>query len=54
MVAHRIETRGINIRGVSDDAREGIAAFLAKRSARFPDSVRDDLPDLFGDDLEVQ
>ncbi|KAF0961294.1 crotonase/enoyl-CoA hydratase family protein [Rhodococcus sp. T7] len=51
MIAHRVETRGLNIRGIGPDAREGISAFLEKRPAVFPDSVRDDLPDVFGDDL---
>ncbi|ANS25003.1 enoyl-CoA hydratase [Rhodococcus opacus] len=51
MIAHRVETRGINIRGIGPDAREGITAFLEKRPAVFPDSVRDDLPDVFGEDL---
>ncbi|MFD5808747.1 crotonase/enoyl-CoA hydratase family protein [Rhodococcus aetherivorans] len=53
MVAHRIETRGINLRGVGRDAREGISAFLEKRPAAFPDSVSADLPDLFRDDLPI-
>ena len=53
MIAHRVETRGINIRGIGPDAREGISAFLEKRPAVFPDSVRDNLPDLFGDDLPI-
>ncbi len=51
MIAHRIETRGINIRGTGPDAREGISSFLEKRPASFPDRVSSDLPDLFGDDL---
>lgn len=53
MVAHRVESRGLHRRGVSSDAREGVTAFLEKRPARFPDSVADDLPDIFGDDLPV-
>ncbi|BAD56022.1 putative enoyl-CoA hydratase/isomerase family protein [Nocardia farcinica IFM 10152] len=52
MIAHRVESRGLHHRGVSADAREGVTAFLEKRPARFPDSVRD-LPDIFGDDLPV-
>ncbi len=36
MFAHRAESRGINLRGVGPDAREGIAAFLEKRAAVFP------------------
>lgn len=51
MFAHRAESRGINLRGVGPDAREGIAAFLEKRPAVFPDRVGTDTPDLFGDDL---
>ncbi|MFZ2175492.1 MAG: crotonase/enoyl-CoA hydratase family protein [Rhodococcus sp. (in: high G+C Gram-positive bacteria)] len=53
MIAHRIESRGITIRGAGPDAREGVTAFLEKRPAVFSDSVRDDMPDLFGDDLPV-
>ena len=37
---------------VTSDFAEGVTAFLEKRPARFPDSVRD-LPDIFGDDLPV-
>ena len=39
MEAHRIESRAIWSRGASDDAREGVASFLEKRPAHFPDSV---------------
>lgn len=53
MIAHRVESRGIYHRGASEDAREGVTAFLEKRPARFPDSVERDLPDIFGDDLPV-
>ncbi|MFC9550621.1 crotonase/enoyl-CoA hydratase family protein, partial [Rhodococcus sp. NPDC056960] len=31
MIAHRVETRGLNIRGIGPDAKEGITAFLEKR-----------------------
>lgn len=51
MFAHRAESRGINLRGVGPDAREGIAAFLEKRPAVFPGRVGTDMPDLFGEDL---
>jgi enoyl-CoA hydratase/carnithine racemase len=47
MTAHEIETHALNLRGVSADAREGIAAFLEKRPARFPDTVSGQLPDVF-------
>lgn len=53
MIAHRVESRGLHRRGMSADAREGVTAFLEKRPARFPDSVADGLPDIFGDDLPV-
>ncbi|MET7773776.1 crotonase/enoyl-CoA hydratase family protein [Nocardia sp. NPDC005366] len=53
MIAHRIESRGIRVRGASSDALEGVSAFLEKRSARFPDSVERDVPDIFGSDLGV-
>jgi enoyl-CoA hydratase/carnithine racemase len=45
MEAHRIESRAIWARGASDDAREGVAAFLEKRDATFPDRVSEAWPD---------
>jgi enoyl-CoA hydratase/carnithine racemase len=47
MLAHRVDSRAMFIRGQSADAREGIAAFLDKRPAEFPDRVSDGLPDVF-------
>jgi enoyl-CoA hydratase/carnithine racemase len=47
MLAHRADSRGMFARGQSSDAREGIASFLEKRPARFPDRVSDGLPELF-------
>jgi len=47
MEAHRIESRGILTRSQSADAQEGVAAFLEKRPARFPDRVSADMPDYF-------
>ncbi|WP_063129052.1 enoyl-CoA hydratase-related protein [Nocardia fusca] len=47
-VAHRADSLGIYLRGTSDDVREGVEAFLAKRDPRFPDRVSAGLPDLFG------
>ncbi|MDB5969943.1 MAG: enoyl-CoA hydratase [Hydrocarboniphaga sp.] len=47
MVAHRVDSRGIHFRGQSDDAREGIASFLEKRAAVYPDRVSAGLPDIF-------
>jgi enoyl-CoA hydratase/carnithine racemase len=46
MLAHRADSRGMFYRGRSADAAEGIAAFLEKRSAQFPDRVSDGLPDV--------
>ncbi len=47
MIAHRADSRGIQERGRSGDTREGVAAFLEKRPATWPDHVSTDLPDLF-------
>lgn len=49
MAAHRVDSRGVLERGRSDDAREGVTAFLEKRPARFPMKVSDGLPDIFPD-----
>jgi enoyl-CoA hydratase/carnithine racemase len=49
MEAHRVDSRGILERGRSDDAREGVTAFLEKRPARFPLRVSAGLPDIFPD-----
>jgi enoyl-CoA hydratase/carnithine racemase len=47
LAAHRVDSRAIFERGRSADVREGVAAFLEKRPARFPDRVSDGLPDVF-------
>jgi enoyl-CoA hydratase/carnithine racemase len=47
MLAHRVDSRAMFIRGQSADAREGITAFLEKRPAEFPDRVSEGLPDVF-------
>ncbi|MBU3689281.1 MAG: enoyl-CoA hydratase [Acidimicrobiales bacterium mtb01] len=49
MEAHRVDSRAINSRGASDDAREGVLSFLEKRPADFPVKVSDGLPDVFPD-----
>ena len=49
MAAHRADSRAIAARGASADAREGVTAFLEKRTADFPDRVGDGLPDVFPD-----
>jgi enoyl-CoA hydratase/carnithine racemase len=46
VIAHTAETVGINLRGVSRDAHDGIAAFLEKRDPVFVDRVPEDVPDL--------
>jgi len=47
MAAHRLDSRAIYSRGRSGDAREGVAAFLDKRPAQYPDRVGSDMPDFF-------
>jgi enoyl-CoA hydratase/carnithine racemase len=47
MEAHRIDSRGILSRSVSADAKEGVASFLEKRPANFPERVSGDMPDYF-------
>ena len=46
MEAHRADSRAMFARGQSEDAREGIASFLEKRAAEFPDRVSAGLPDI--------
>jgi enoyl-CoA hydratase/carnithine racemase len=48
MAAHEVETLALNVRGVSRDGREGIAAFLEKRRPRFPEHASTDVPDVLG------
>jgi enoyl-CoA hydratase/carnithine racemase len=47
MLAHRADSRAMFVRGRSADAREGIASFLERRPADFPDRVSEGLPDVF-------
>ena len=49
MDAHRADSQAMFARGQSADAAEGIASFLEKRPARFPDRVSDGLPDVLPD-----
>ncbi len=47
MEAHRVDSRGIQSRGASADAREGVISFLEKRPAIYPVKVSDGLPEIF-------
>jgi enoyl-CoA hydratase/carnithine racemase len=47
MDAHRADSRGIQARGRSGDAREGVTSFLEKRPPQFPERVSGDLPDIW-------
>jgi enoyl-CoA hydratase/carnithine racemase len=47
MEAHKADSRAIQARGAAADAREGVAAFLEKRPAAFPDHVSTDVPDIW-------
>lgn len=47
MDAHKIESRAIQSRGKSTDAREGISSFLEKRPANFSCKVSKDMPEFY-------
>jgi enoyl-CoA hydratase/carnithine racemase len=47
MQAHRVDSRAIQARGRSADAKEGVSSFLEKRAAVYPDRVSTDMPDFF-------
>ncbi|MEO8115692.1 MAG: crotonase/enoyl-CoA hydratase family protein [Phenylobacterium sp.] len=47
MEAHQADSRGIQARGKSGDAREGVSSFLEKRPAAYPDRVSSDLPNIW-------
>lgn len=47
MEAHKIESRVSYTLGRSTDAKEGVMAFLEKRTAVFKDKVSTDMPDCF-------
>lgn len=49
MEAHRVDSRGIQSRGASADAQEGVTSFLEKRAPVYPVRVSDGLPDIFPD-----
>jgi enoyl-CoA hydratase/carnithine racemase len=47
MLAHRVDSRAMFVRGQSADVVEGVTSFLEKRPAKFTDRVSDGLPDVF-------
>ena len=47
MTAHRIDSRAIQSRGQSADAREGVSSFLEKRQPVYPNKVSTDMPAFF-------
>lgn len=47
MAAHSVDSRAIQSRGQSADAREGVSAFLEKRAPVYPDKVSTDMPDFY-------
>ena len=47
MMAHQADSRAIQSRGASADAREGVASFLEKRPADYPNLVSRDMPDIW-------
>jgi hypothetical protein len=47
MEAHRADSRAIQSRGASADAREGVTSFLEKRPPQYPLTVSRDLPNIW-------
>jgi enoyl-CoA hydratase/carnithine racemase len=47
MEAHKADSRAIQSRGASGDAKEGVTSFLEKRSPVYPNKVSTDLPDIW-------
>jgi enoyl-CoA hydratase/carnithine racemase len=47
MAAHELDSRAIQARGAAEDAREGVASFLEKRPAEYPNRVSTDMPGFF-------
>ena len=47
MTAHEFESRALQSRAQSADAQEGIASFLEKRNASYPDRISKNMPEFF-------
>jgi enoyl-CoA hydratase/carnithine racemase len=47
MQAHQIDSRAIQARGQSADAKEGVTSFLEKRQPVYPNKVSTDMPEFF-------
>ncbi|MCK5908532.1 MAG: crotonase/enoyl-CoA hydratase family protein [Caulobacter sp.] len=47
MEAHKADSRAIQSRGASGDAKEGVTSFLEKRAPVYPNKVSSDLPDIW-------
>ena len=47
MRAHRVDSRAIQSRGQSADAKEGVSSFLEKRKPVYPCKVSSDMPEFF-------
>ena len=45
--AHVVESKAIDSRGASEDAKEGVSSFLEKRPAEFKNKVSSDMPEFF-------
>jgi enoyl-CoA hydratase/carnithine racemase len=55
MDAHKLDSRGIQMRGQSTDVKEGIESFMQKRDPHFPNTVSADFPaDVFAAEPEFE